>query len=118
MAPQGFPRFLQPTSVGIERAQFQGWDAHLCHHTALVRTVWRLFPTSAGLHLLHGDMDRSAETHFSLGHFFSGNFTVCRSMAFSAACVAQSTEKKKKAIEKNILENHVLSFLTHSEKAF
>lgn len=30
-----------------------------------------------------------------LGTLFSGNFTVCRSMAFSAACVAQSTEKKK-----------------------
>lgn len=72
--PSGVSKVSPPTSVGLERAQFQGWDAHLSHLTALIRTVWRLFPTSAGLHLLRGDMDGSAETHFSLGHFFLGNF--------------------------------------------
>lgn len=37
---------------------------------------------------------------------------------FQQLVLLKVQKKKKKAIEKNILENHVLSFLTHSEKAF
>lgn len=64
----------------------------------------------------------SAETYFSLGHFFIANFTSelagasCEFMALRAAGVAQS--KKKKALGKNVPENWVPVLLRHSEKPF